>query len=95
MMPTAYVEAVEAAIFEGQFLPRSEAPEFVQGSFNRCKAVFTVARKGKVTPIGVSYGCTYEGDKPSPRITVPAAPRVAILIETSGNRGEIRVFLYC
>jgi len=84
--PTSFIDAVEAAVIEGQFLPRSSAPDFVQGGFNRCEAVFTIARKGKVTPIGVSYDRT--------RIAVPAAPKVAVLRETSGNRGEVRVYLY-
>jgi len=94
MMPSNFIAAVEAAIIEGQKLPRSQAPEFIQGGFNRCEAVFTLAKKGKVTPVGVSFDCTWEGDKPSPRVTVPAAPRVAVLRETSGNRGEVRVYLY-
>jgi len=84
--PSNFIAAVEAAIVEGQFLPRSSAPDFVQGGFNRCEAVFTLAKKGKVTPVGVSYDRT--------RIAVPAAPRVAVLVETSGNRGEVRVYLY-
>lgn len=94
MMPSNFIAAVEAAIIEGQKLPRSQAPEFIQGGFNRCEAVFTIARKGRVTPVGVSYDCTLEGDEPSPRVEVPAAPRVAILISTSGNGGQVRVSIY-
>lgn len=92
--PTEFIAAVEAAVIEGQFLPRSSAPDFVQGGFRKTAAVFTIARKGRVTPVGVSFDCTWEGDKPSPRVTVPAAPRVAVLDETSGNGGQVRVYLY-
>lgn len=93
-MPTAYTAAVEAALSEGQFLPRSQAPASVQGGFNRSEAVFTIAKKGGITPVGVSESCTWVGDKPSPEVAVPTAPRVAVLVDTAGNGGGVRVYLY-
>lgn len=93
MMPT-YAAAVEAAISEGQFLPRSQAPASVKGGFQRSVAVFTIARKGRVTPVGVSQSCTLAGDKPSPEVFVPAAPKVAVLVDAAGNGGGVRVYLY-
>jgi hypothetical protein len=94
MIPTSYTAAVEAALSKGQFLPRSQAPTGVKGSFNRTIAVFTIARKGRVTPVGVSQACTREGDKPSPEVAIPAAPRVAVVVDKSGNGGSICAYIY-
>lgn len=74
--------------------PRSEAPASVQGTFNLSVEVYTVARKGDMTLVGVAEDCTYEGDAPSRKVQVPQAPRVLIVTHHRGNGGWSAYRLY-
>ena len=76
--------------------PRAEAPTSVKGGFRRSATVWSVARKGRMTQVGHSADCTYQGDRPSKVVEVPdGCPRVLVMYTTyGGNGGDCGVRLY-
>lgn len=60
------------------------------GGFNFSVTVYSVSRKGKLTPIANSYDCTWEGDAPSKVISVSKSDPVVVLGFRLGNGGWVQ-----
>ena len=89
-MNYTHISQVELASVEA----RDKCPAIIKGGFNRSTTVYTVAKKGKLTPVAASYSCKWAGDRPSKVIEVPRAPRILIITTISGNGGWEAARLY-
>ncbi len=74
-----HISKIEAHIGRKvEWLHISNAPTKVTGGFRHSVVIYSVAKKGKMTRIGVVDECTYEGDNLQEEVVPRDLPRLAI-----------------
>lgn len=76
------------------YRPMAEAPESISGGFNFSQTLYSVSKKGVLTPIATACDCTWQGDAKEVLKVDKTIPRIAIKTTRYGNRGWDSIVYY-
>ena len=76
------------------YRPMAEAPKFISGGFNFSQTLYSVSKKGVLTPIATAYDCTWQGDAKDVFKVDKTIPRIAIKTTRYGNGGWDSIAYY-
>ena len=68
-----------------EYRPMSEAPDTISGGFNFSQTLYSVSKKGALTPIAKASDCTFQGDRKVTHHVNKTVPRIAIEKVRYGN----------
>lgn len=76
------------------YLPMTEAPEKIAGSFNVEETLYSVSKKGELKKLKHAPDCTFAGDEKVSHIVDKTIPRIAIETTRYGNGGYSSICYY-